>query len=63
MTTSSPDLVEAEVGVSGSSTDGGASVLVGAPVGCYEDSPGSRVFEEIPGSFSSGSDVSVQVCM
>lgn len=62
-TTSSTDLVESEVSVSGSSSDGGASVVVGAPLGCYEDSPESRVFEKIPGSFASGSDVSVQVWM
>lgn len=54
-------VVETEVGVSGSSTDGGMTVLLGAPVGCYEDLPDKRVFEKTPGSFSSGSDITVQV--
>lgn len=50
-------VIETEVGVSGSSSDGGASVLIGAPEGCFEDKPGSRVFD----IFSSGADVTVQV--
>lgn len=58
--TSPPVIQETEAGV-GSSADGGASVVLGAPLGCFEDSPANRVFAKTEGAFSSGNHVTVQV--